>query len=242
MLLSILNVAIGKVTSSPAPLRVVVSNPGDPATLLWAKVAGVAAIIAAFASIVGLALNAWQILLERTELRLTELTLKETQTQSALATENMSLFKAQAARKSSLRVVLGGVQFIQFNSDGSSEYAVGWNVTNSGDRGVEGFRATLYFSPSLGISTFSDFPMLLGGPHEVEKGAKWTAAEIKAGRIYADDTLFLGNISVTADPGAHFVRWVLKSEDERVPSSGYSDPILLVLAPPDVSITALKKA
>ena len=49
------------------------------------------------------------------------------------------------------------------------------------------------------------------------------------GPIFADDKVWIGNVDVFAEPGEYKLRWVIKSEDERVPKRGYSDAVPLRL-------------
>ncbi len=181
-----------------SPPHVFVNNwpPEDLRVLVWAIVAGVAALVAAIVGVVDITITTIAIV-KRSKL-------------TAWLTDAVD----------------------QGNPGDRRVYRIGCNVSNHGQRGLPSFRTTFYVSAECHINqVLTHHPVVIGGPHQID-GEPWMAAEIVAGPIYTDDDVFLGNLEIVAPPGTCRMRWVIKSDDARVPPKGYSEPVTLTLPVP----------
>jgi len=117
------------------------------------------------------------------------------------------------------------------NPRGKYSYEIGCNVRNRGNKGVDAFRVTFYFSSGCRIAGVNTtFKASTGGPHRIDD-SDWVAVEIIGPKMYPSDNLWVASVSIEAAPGDYAVRWFILSEDGRVPSEGYSESIHLGLPP-----------
>jgi|SRR5579872_2285018 len=223
------------------PVHVRVDNlpTEDLRTLHWA-------MVAAWAAIAAVAISAWQSWLAKRALDLAKLELEktsealdlardelvETRKQSEIATEQFRQYREQSKRRSALAAKFPLLSLAQFFSDGTRGYRLGCNVANSSvDKGLDDFRLTVYLSPGCRIDTApgtsSNFKFSVGAT--LIEQSSWASIQIDAGKIYADDEIWVATIGLKAPPGEYKLRWVIRSEDGRIPTEGFSEPEVVVL-------------
>ncbi len=107
-----------------------------------------------------------------------------------------------------------------------SRYSIGVNVKNTGSKGVDKCRVTVFFPVEIrlldGDWSFNQDWKPSFAYHDIG-GKRYRAMEMNVGPIFAEDTgLWLCTLRLFTSPGHHTLKWVIASEDGRRPESGHN--------------------